>query len=63
MLAAYDAVADWAKARGHELAGPPRELDLSSAGAPERLGSPGRSGKEPPAGCPDRPAAVHTESG
>lgn len=36
ILSAYDAVADWAKAHGHELAGPPREIYLSAPGEPIR---------------------------
>lgn len=37
ILAAYDAVADWAKRHGHELSGPPREIYLSAEGDPERM--------------------------
>lgn len=36
ILSAYDAVADWAKAHGHELAGPPREIYLSAPDEPTR---------------------------
>jgi DNA-binding transcriptional MerR regulator len=36
ILSAYDAVADWAKAHGHELAGPPREIYLSKPDEPIR---------------------------
>jgi len=40
ILAAYDAVAGWAKQHGHELAGPPREIYPfdASKGAPPRFG-------------------------
>lgn len=39
ILAAYDAVALWAKEHGHELAGPPREITLvaPAPGRPTRL--------------------------
>lgn len=39
ILAAYDAVAVWARAHGHELTGPPREISLfdPSAGEAPRL--------------------------
>lgn len=36
ILSAYDAVADWAKSHGHELAGPPSEIYLSAPGDPIR---------------------------
>lgn len=37
ILSAYDAVADWAKRHGHELACPPREVYLSGPVEPERM--------------------------
>lgn len=36
ILAAYDAVADWAKGHGHELTDPPREIYLSAPSEPIR---------------------------